>query len=144
MELTAQEITDLKRYLPLLRGLEDLKNIKEWSEKHLHDGLSSTKIPFDNISFNNLSQLMRKVSLEDDGIVVLPKTYGVIIAMAGTVDEAFVAKFSTDGSVVLLSNTTNVDDADTDGSLCIYDTGTTTSIKNRLGSTKEIRYIIFS
>ena len=131
----------------LTNELESLKaKVNDLSSKlqsHNHDGFTQ-KIDFKHLLFTIFSQYMEFVTLADNAELEIPQTYGIGMVMAGTVDEAAIFKFSTDGSVVLLANTTNVDDADTDGDLCIYDAGTKTKIKNRLGSTKEIRYIIFS
>lgn len=112
-------------------------------ETHNHDGFTR-KVDFDDLIFRQVAERMTFVTLADDGEAEIAETYGIGIVMAGTVDEAAIFKFSTDGSVALLSNTTNVAATDTDGNLCIYDAGTKTRIKNRLGSSKEIRYIIFS
>ena len=115
----------------LLTKIDSLdKSLKE----HQHNGLNSSLIDFKNILFSSISQKMSFVSVADDGEVELAKSFGIGLVMIGTVDEAALFKFSTDGSVVLLANTTNVDDADTDGNLCIYDAGTKTRIKNRLGA----------
>lgn len=131
----------------LIKKISDLENkinlLFTKLGEHNHNGFTH-KVDFNNLLFSQIAQKMWFLTLADDAELEIPETYGIGIVMAGTVDEAAVFKFSTDGSVVLLSNTTNVDDADTDGNLCIYDSGTKTKIKNRLGATKEIRYIIFS
>jgi hypothetical protein len=131
----------------LYKEIDILKNtVKSLSAKmdsHRHDGFTS-KIYFESLLFKNISQSCSFISLADDAELELVKTFGIGIVMAGTVDECAIFKFSTDGSVVLLANTTNVDDADTDGKLCIYDGGSKVKIKNRLGATKETRYMIFS
>ena len=128
----------------LIKDLESkVLSLSSKLETHNHDGFTR-KLDFENLLFKQVSQKMTFLTLADDAEAEIIETYGVGMVMAGTVDEAAIFKFSTDGSVVLLSNTTNVDDADTDGNLCIYDAGTKTRIKNRLGASKEIRYIIFS
>jgi len=52
--------------------------------------------------------------------------------------------FNKDGEVTLAVNSGNVDDADTDGYFCIYDDGDNVSLKNRLGSSRKLRYILWS
>jgi len=127
-----------------LQNIEASVNLLKRSfEDHDHDNNNSKKINFANIYFTRIFQEMEVITLADNAEITLPQPFGVGLATAGTIDEAALFCFKTDGSVQILSKTTNVDDADTDGDLCIYDAGTKTKIKNRLGSTKEIRYIIF-
>lgn len=77
-------------------------------------------------------------ALADDENVSLPDaTSGIIMVSCNA--EAFTALVQNNGTVTLLSNTTNVDDADTDTKLCIYDSTNQAIIKNRLGVTGEIR-----
>jgi len=52
--------------------------------------------------------------------------------------------FNKDGEVTLAVNSGNVDDADTDGKFCIYDDGDNVALKNRLGSSRKLRYILWS
>ena len=55
-------------------------------------------------------------------------------------DEYIEAIVKADASIILTPNvSTNVDDADTDTKLCVYDGGANTAIvKNRLGATGNI------
>jgi hypothetical protein len=131
----------------LTKQIEDIgKSVNSLSSalsSHRHDGFTP-RVSFQDLLFRQLSQSMTFTTLADDAELEVVETYGIGLVMAGTVDEAALFKFSTDGSVTLISNTTNVASTDTDGNLCVYDGGTKVKIKNRLGSSKDIRYIIFS
>ena len=63
-------------------------------------------------------------------------------AMAGDNEEYINFRFTAAGIVTVISNTANAVNTDTDGNLCVYDAGNGIAIKNRLGATKNIRYII--
>ena len=63
-------------------------------------------------------------------------------AMAGDNEEYINFRFTAAGVVTVISNTANAVNTDTDGNLCVYDAGTGIAIKNRLGATKVIRYIV--
>jgi len=63
-------------------------------------------------------------------------------AMAGDNEEYIEFRFTAAGVVTVLSNTANAINTDTDGCLCVYDVGDGIAIKNRLGATKTIRYVI--
>jgi len=54
------------------------------------------------------------------------------------------ARFSweADGTVTLMENTANVVNTDTNTKFCIFDNGTSVRIRNRLGSTKVVKYIL--
>jgi hypothetical protein len=77
-------------------------------------------------------------SIADDGTVSLPDaTDGVLIVSCGA--ESAHAVVQADGSVADVSSTTNVDYADTDANLAIFDGGTSVTVKNRLGGARAIR-----
>ena len=81
------------------------------------------------------------MSTADDGEITLePSTSGVGWVQIGDNEEFTQFRFSTDGTVVLFNETTNVTNTDTDGNLCVFDNGTGVTIKNRLGSEKTIKY----
>jgi len=63
-------------------------------------------------------------------------------AMAGDNEEYIEFRFTAAGVVTVISNSANAINTDTDGFLCVYDAGTGIRIKNRLGATKTIRYIV--
>jgi hypothetical protein len=82
-------------------------------------------------------------AIADDGTVVLPDaTSGICIVSCNA--EAGIFLIQTSGAVTLLSTTTgNVAVADTDTDLCVYDSGTGATVKNRLGATGELRIVYY-
>ncbi|MBT6045787.1 MAG: hypothetical protein HOG49_03095, partial [Candidatus Scalindua sp.] len=79
-------------------------------------------------------------SVNDEASIVLPTGVSGLLWVKSADDEYAFCDIDSDGSVVLLMNSANVVNTDTDGNLCIYDGGTGAVIKNRLGSQKTIRY----
>ncbi len=78
-------------------------------------------------------------AVEDDGEITLAtgiSGWGEV--MAGDSEEWAHFRFKTDGTVVLISNSTNVASTDSDGNLCIYDAGSGIAVKNRLGAAKTL------
>jgi len=63
-------------------------------------------------------------------------------AMAGDNEEYIEFRFTAAGAVTVISNSANAINTDTDGNLCVYDVGAGIAIKNRLGATKTIRYVV--
>ena len=63
-------------------------------------------------------------------------------ALAGDNEEYIEFRFTTAGAVTVINNSANAVNTDTDGNLCVYDAGSGIAIKNRLGATKDIRYIV--
>jgi len=92
--------------------------------------------------FESLTQIAT-ASVADDGSITLDtgKT-GWGRAMAGDNEEYIEFRFTAAGVVTIISNSANAINTDTDGFLCVYDAGTGIRIKNRLGGTKNIRYIV--
>jgi len=85
------------------------------------------------------------VSTDDASIVLTNGIYGwgeVYAFNAGAIDEWAEFIISSDGAVYLKSNSTDVVNTDTDNKLCIFDNGTGVTIRNRLGGTRIIKYII--
>lgn len=82
--------------------------------------------------------------IADDGTISLPvgkSGWGEI--GIGDMQEFVRFKFTSEAVVTLLSDcSTNTDDADTDGDLCVYDGGDHVIIKNRLGATKVIALVV--
>lgn len=80
----------------------------------------------------------------DDGSIVLStgiSGWGEVYAFnAGTIDEWAEFIISSDGTVYLKSNSTDVSNADDDGKLCIFDNGSGVTIRNRLGGSRTIKY----
>jgi len=82
-------------------------------------------------------------SVADDAEIVLTTAVsGWGQAMAGDNEEYIEFRFTAAGVVTVISNSANAVGADTDGNLCVYDAGTGIAIKNRLGATKDIRYVV--
>ena len=83
------------------------------------------------------------ISVADEAEITLDtaKT-GWGTAMAGDNEEFIQFRFTAAGVVTVVSNTANAINTDTDGFLCVYDAGTGIRIKNRLGATKDIRYVV--
>ena len=77
----------------------------------------------------------------DDGTITLPDatTQSLVIWIDGD-DEWALAAIQADGTVTLPATVGSVVNTDTDTNLCIFDSGTGATIKNRLGSTKTICY----
>ena len=72
--------------------------------------------------------------LADDEYFDLPSaSYGTGFILIGDVDQYVRFVWNSVGQVTLIENTSLVDDANTDGYFCLYDTGDTTRISNRLG-----------
>jgi len=63
-------------------------------------------------------------------------------AMAGDNEEYIEFRFTAAGVVTVITNSANAINTDTDGNLCVYDAGAGIAIKNRLGATKTIRYVV--
>ena len=81
-------------------------------------------------------------SLADDGIVSLPNaTSGMCFITCNA--EAIMAIVLNTGQTDLVSNTVNTANTDSDTNLCIYDGGTNAIVKNRLGTTGEIRIFYY-
>jgi hypothetical protein len=87
------------------------------------------------ISYDSLG-IPREASwiADDDSILITAGMAGWGTVMIGDNQEFSDFRFGTTGSVTLIGNTTNVTNTDTDGNLVIWNNGTQTSIKNRLGS----------
>ena len=82
-------------------------------------------------------------SVEDEaGITLNTGKTGRGWAMAGDNEEYINFRFTAAGVVTIISNSANAINTDTDGFLCVYDAGAGIAIKNRLGATKIIRYVV--
>ncbi len=81
-----------------------------------------------------------KQNLLDDGSIVLPTaTCGFGTAQIGDSQEYTQFYWTTAGVVTLVNNTANVVNTDTDAKFCIFDSGTTVTIRNRLAATLFLR-----
>ena len=82
-------------------------------------------------------------SVADEGSITLDTAMaGRGWAMAGDNEEYIEFRFTAAGVVTVISNSANAINTDTDGFLCVYDAGAGIAIKNRLGATKVIRYVV--
>jgi hypothetical protein len=63
-------------------------------------------------------------------------------AQAGDNEEWIQFSFSAAGVVTVIANSAHAVNTDTDGNLCVYDAGSGIAIKNRLGASKTIRYVV--
>lgn len=87
------------------------------------------------VTFDSLTNRIEKSSLADNGTITLATgKAGWGEAMIGNNQEWASFRFSADGTVTLISNTTNAVNTDTDEKFCIYDGGSGVVIKNALGS----------
>lgn len=81
------------------------------------------------------------VSLADEASFSLPNAstgYGTFLI--GDSEEYAHIAWAADGTVTLIVNSANVVTTDTDTKFCIFDNGTSVSVKNRLGSAKEVMF----
>jgi hypothetical protein len=89
-----------------------------------------------------LQYVYQKDDLADDGTVTLPDaTSGMVLVSCN--GEAGMWLVQADGTVTKISGSTNTAAADTDANLCVYDSGTGATVKNRLGATGEIRIVYY-
>ena len=109
---------------------------------------SLQKIRFNvgDIEINKLHFGTDSIVLADDaGINLQAGAYGelrIYVFNAGTYDEWATAIINSDGSVYLISNSTDVTTTGgTDNKFNIYDAGSNTTIENKLGGNRTVKYI---
>ena len=89
------------------------------------------------------SSVENVIALSDDEEILLEAKPGYGFCMIGDNQEYAAFTFTSEGVVTLLTDVSaNIADTDSDGNLCIYDNGSSSAIKNRLGSTLNLRYSI--
>lgn len=140
--------TDLEQLRIVKGDCSDYDTI--YSEAGLEIRTGDLKINTTTTTFtgriNNLMYTSDSTALIDDASVVLTNgIYGwgeVYVFNSGTIDEWAEFIISTDGTVYLKSNSTDVANTDTDNKLCIFDNGSGVTIRNRLGGVRTIKYII--
>ena len=89
------------------------------------------------------SSIENVIELSDDEEILLEAKPGYGFCMIGDNQEYAAFTFTSEGVVTLLTDVSaNIADTDSDGNLCIYDNGSSSAIKNRLGSTLNLRYSI--
>lgn len=112
----------------------------------------SAVVDSDDFKWDDTNKLLTTQSLvrdassesvdDDNEITIATGVAGFGFVQAGDNEEWAQFAFTAAGVVTLIQNTANVVNTDTDANLCIYDAGSGIAIKNRLGSTKTIRYEI--
>ncbi len=109
--------------------------------------IAATKIQTAGVPVNNPTGDMKMFTyqadaLADDGTVNLPDaTSGMVFVSCN--GEAGMWSVTNAGVVAKIVGSTNTAAADTDTDLCVYDGGTYAIVKNRLGTTGEIRIIYY-
>lgn len=82
-------------------------------------------------------------TLADDAEkTIATSTAGFGFAQIGDNQEYALFTWTTAGVVTLISNSANVVNTDTDAKFCIYDAGSGIAIKNRLGSSLTLRFVL--
>lgn len=88
----------------------------------------------------DLTTYQTSTSLADDAnITFTTGVAGFGQVMAGNGEEWMQVHFTSAGVVTKVSGTTNTSVTDSDTDLCVFDAGDGIKIRNRLGSTKDIR-----
>lgn len=78
-------------------------------------------------------------SVLDDGTIALPAPTNLGRVRVTTYDEEAVISTKSDGTCTLLYGSANIDDADTDAKLCVYNNSGAPTVKNRLGGSRHVR-----
>lgn len=85
------------------------------------------------------SDLVYDQDVVDDGSISLPVLInGGLLQLSAGVEGGLVS-LAPDGSVTILAGSTNLVGTDTDAKLCVFDGGTSATIRNRLGATKRVQ-----
>lgn len=93
---------------------------------------------------NGLNIRMSSESVADDGtLTIATAKAGFGLASIGDNQEYALFSFSAVATVTLISNSANTVNTDIDTKFCIYPNGTSVIIKNRLGSSLTVRYVIW-
>ena len=106
-------------------------------------GVSGTTATFTGLlTRNGLRTIALKTTVADEGTYSLPDASNISGRVWVDGDNEY-ADFlvQSDGTVILIASNGDVLNTDTDGSLCIYDSGTQAIIKNRLGASKDLNII---
>jgi hypothetical protein len=132
-----------KRESPEMQDLkESIRKIETWSKEHDHNSINSSPIKFVPFTQNigNLLEIKHNDTLADEAYYDLPIGSGMGELMAGDNEEWTQFRYTMAGVVTLLNNTANVVATDTDTNICIFQNGSQVRIKNRLGSSKIIKF----
>lgn len=77
---------------------------------------------------------------DDESIILPPNRCGRGWVLVGDNEEYSDFRFCGNGTVTLFSSSANVINSDTDANFCIFSNGSSVVLKNRLGTTKTIKY----
>lgn len=136
-------IDEIKKVKEILLTQERIsREQKSFNENHNHNGENGSKINFNDLLFGKLKIATFSQDVIDDGTIDLPNATCGIGFVSAQGEEACLFTWTTAGAVSLVANTTNAVNTDTDTKLCVFDNGTYVRIKNRLGATKLIKYLI--
>ncbi len=95
--------------------------------------------------FGGLPTYFKKQTLLNNGSIVLPaSTCGFGTIIIGDNQEFTQFRWSINGMVTLLNPTANVINTDTISNLCVFDSGSAVTIRNRLGSTLSIKIFLIN
>jgi len=113
------------------------------------DGLKVRRLTVDEngeLGFRNgLRQISKTVTVGDDESHTLPRGLnGFGFVQVGDNEEYAWFTFNREADVTLVSNSANVVNTDTDAKFCIIDGGGYVALKNRLGSSKKVKYVVWS
>jgi hypothetical protein len=96
-----------------------------------------------HIENSGLTRKAKSADLADDAEFVLDASVtGFGFAQAGDNEEWALFGFTSAGVVNLIQASANTVTTDTDTKFCIYQSGTSVAIKNRLGAQKKVQYEI--
>ena len=150
LTITTATITALK--LPALGSTTSpvlkINDIQGNIDTLMTNDITTTLIPYitlkDSLIIGNITTFDIEVTLADDDTYVCPTSRfgsGSITAWnSGTLDEYIsFFTFDADGTILLVTNSSNSASTDTDNNLCVYDGGSGIIIKNRLGGSRVIK-----
>ena len=150
LTITTATITALK--LPALGSTTSpvlkINDIQGNIDTLMTEDITTTLIPYitlkDSLIIGNITTFDIEVTLADDGTYACPTSRfgsGSITAWnSGTLDEYIsFFTFDADGTILLVTNSSNSASTDTDNNLRVYDGGSGIIIKNRLGGSRVIK-----
>ncbi|MDD4986590.1 MAG: hypothetical protein PHQ43_12585 [Dehalococcoidales bacterium] len=98
----------------------------------------------DDVNVGGLVTYKSSVVIDDEGEIILPTGIsGFGVVQAEDNEEWIQFSFSSAGVVTVIANSAHAVGSDTDGNLCVYDAGSGIAIKNRLGASKTIQYVVY-
>ena len=106
------------------------------------DIIGAVKISSTLLQASLTRQTTSETLVDDAEVVISTGKSGFGFVQIGDNEEFAEFSFTAAGVVTLLQNSANVDNANTDTKLCIYDAGSGIAIRNRLGSSKTVRFAL--